>query len=348
MANARMKGINAAYERAKEDICLRETRRAAAAKRVEEELKAAAKAASARQAEEQRKAASAARARAEATAARQEEEGRKAAAAAKARKAATEAAAENQADKNVPGRKMPTVRWPFTRSLGPSLACLAIILLGGYVIRALQTQQAPVPERKIANSPQPALLSAQPEQGNTGELEAKRIAALAAAEKKSAAERQTAEEKKRNKAVAETTVAIDKATAERRAAAEKAAAIGQDDGLTLSGGDKAIDPNQQEADTYIESGISNCREGNLEQAIIDLTEAIKINSHYARAYFNRGIVWTMLGEYDIAIHDFDRTIAIDPDYPRVLAHRDLAEQRKREAAIKSTNESKAVAPRTTK
>jgi tetratricopeptide (TPR) repeat protein len=90
------------------------------------------------------------------------------------------------------------------------------------------------------------------------------------------------------------------------------------------------DSNQHSAERYIEQGISNCKSGNLDRAIIDLSEAIKAKPNFARAYFNRGCVWIVLGEYDLAIHDFDRTIAIDPHYPRVYAHRELAVKGKRE------------------
>jgi tetratricopeptide (TPR) repeat protein len=151
MANAQMKGINAAYERAKEAICPRETRGADAAKRAEEERKSAAaaatakkaaeEAAAARQAEEHRKATAAARARAEATAARQEEEDRKAAAAATGRK-----------------RNGAGPRWPFAHGLVPSSASVAIILLllGGL---ALYTQRAPVHDGTTADFPQPVSLT---------------------------------------------------------------------------------------------------------------------------------------------------------------------------------------------
>lgn len=89
------------------------------------------------------------------------------------------------------------------------------------------------------------------------------------------------------------------------------------------------DARRRAAHRYIEQGIANAKTGHLEQAILDLTEAIKIDARYAKAYFNRGVVWIMLGEYDIAIHDFDRTIQLDPKYPLVFEHRDLAVERKR-------------------
>lgn len=294
---------------------------AAAARRTEEDRKAAAEKARAKQAaeeaavatqtEERRRAEAAARV--EATAARPEEEDRKAAATVRTREGAAEAAAA--VEKAVAQRKARE------RLQGYAFAVALAAFVAVCVILALKHDTS-LHERTIADSPQAALVSTQPEQGNTGQLEAKRIAAVAA-EEKAAGARQAAVEKRRNEAVAEAKAAIEKAAAERKTAPPKAAAMGEHDGVVLVG------PNEQ-ADEYIEQGIANCRRGNLEQAIIDLTEAIKINPHYAKAYFNRGIAWTLLGQYDIAIHDFERTIAIDPNYPRVHAHKDLAIQKKRE------------------
>jgi tetratricopeptide (TPR) repeat protein len=82
------------------------------------------------------------------------------------------------------------------------------------------------------------------------------------------------------------------------------------------------------AETHIEQGIANAKAGRSQQAIDDLSEAIKIDASNAKAYFNRGVVWTMLGEYDNAIGDFDTTIQLDPNYPRVNEHRALAVARK--------------------
>jgi tellurite resistance protein len=93
---------------------------------------------------------------------------------------------------------------------------------------------------------------------------------------------------------------------------------------------EAVDARREASETYVAKGIVSFRGGNLEQAIIDMSEAIKIDANYPRAYFNRGCVWTLLGEYDIAIHDFDTTIALDPNFPRAAVHRDFAIQKKRE------------------
>jgi tetratricopeptide (TPR) repeat protein len=63
--------------------------------------------------------------------------------------------------------------------------------------------------------------------------------------------------------------------------------------------------------------------GNLDAAIVKLTEAIEFNPEYVEAFNNRGVDRTARGDLDGAISDFDEAIRLDPDadafYNRAIA-----------------------------
>jgi tetratricopeptide (TPR) repeat protein len=84
------------------------------------------------------------------------------------------------------------------------------------------------------------------------------------------------------------------------------------------------------ADYYIERGIDSCRTGNLDQAVADLTQAIKIDPKSAKAYYSRGVVRVKQGEFDLAIQDFETALALDPDYSVAATGMELAVRKKRE------------------
>jgi lipoprotein NlpI len=54
------------------------------------------------------------------------------------------------------------------------------------------------------------------------------------------------------------------------------------------------------------------RNGDLDRAIADYTEAIQLDPNYARAYLNRGIARLAKGDLENAIADFGDVIRLDP------------------------------------
>jgi tetratricopeptide (TPR) repeat protein len=52
--------------------------------------------------------------------------------------------------------------------------------------------------------------------------------------------------------------------------------------------------------------------GDIDHAIVDLTEAIKINPSFAEAYYNRGAAYYNKGNNYEAIADFQKASEIDP------------------------------------
>jgi len=64
--------------------------------------------------------------------------------------------------------------------------------------------------------------------------------------------------------------------------------------------------------------------GNLERALADCTNAIRLAPRSAEAYNNRGFMWTEKEDFEKAIADFDRAIAIDPNHAPAYDNRGLA------------------------
>jgi tetratricopeptide (TPR) repeat protein len=61
--------------------------------------------------------------------------------------------------------------------------------------------------------------------------------------------------------------------------------------------------------------------GDLDRALVDDTEAIRLDPDNAMAYHNRGYTWAKKKDFDRAIADFTRAIAIDPQYARAYNKR---------------------------
>jgi len=59
----------------------------------------------------------------------------------------------------------------------------------------------------------------------------------------------------------------------------------------------------------------------IDQAIADFTEAIKLNPEFALAYYGRGNAYKDKGEYDRAIADADKIIEINPRDPEAYSNR---------------------------
>src|SRR5262245_59642002 len=70
--------------------------------------------------------------------------------------------------------------------------------------------------------------------------------------------------------------------------------------------------------TTIEAALCKAR-GDYDRAIVDYSEAIRINPNYAVAYSNRGNLFQAQGRRKEAIADFRRALAIDPNHERSRA-----------------------------
>ena len=80
-----------------------------------------------------------------------------------------------------------------------------------------------------------------------------------------------------------------------------------------------LDP--QNAQDYIDRGVTYAEMGKFQESIPDFTQAIKLDPSNAKAYFNRGLSNEMLGKYTDALPDYTQAIKLDPNNAvKVLQH----------------------------
>lgn len=77
-----------------------------------------------------------------------------------------------------------------------------------------------------------------------------------------------------------------------------------------------LDPNY--ASAFENRGWAWIHKGNLDRSIADYNEAIRLDPKLSVAYSGRGIVWYAAGDLDRAIADYNEAIRLDPKF--VLAH----------------------------
>jgi lipoprotein NlpI len=75
---------------------------------------------------------------------------------------------------------------------------------------------------------------------------------------------------------------------------------------------------------WVQYGISNGVKGDLDTAISNFNEAIKIDPKYAPAYESRAYAEALQHKLDVAIVDYSQAIAIDPKYADALYNRGVA------------------------
>jgi tetratricopeptide (TPR) repeat protein len=94
-------------------------------------------------------------------------------------------------------------------------------------------------------------------------------------------------------------------------------------------------------------GTAHHARSNLDAAIRDYDEAIRLNTRYAEAFSNRGTAHCARGNFDAAIRDYDEAILLDPRdavtfIKRGNAHRD---NDKLDAAMRDYDEAICLSPR---
>lgn len=84
---------------------------------------------------------------------------------------------------------------------------------------------------------------------------------------------------------------------------------------------KAIEIDPKLAKAYNNRGFAYATQGNLPQAISDFTKVIEINPQDAGAYYNRGYVYGKQSNFGQAISDFSKAIEIDPNLAKAYNSR---------------------------
>ena len=73
-----------------------------------------------------------------------------------------------------------------------------------------------------------------------------------------------------------------------------------------------LDPSY--SDAYLGRGIVYYYKKDYDRAITDYTQAIRLDPNYAVAYCNRGAAYDRKGDNDLAIADYTQSIRLDPNY----------------------------------
>jgi hypothetical protein len=82
-------------------------------------------------------------------------------------------------------------------------------------------------------------------------------------------------------------------------------------------------------------GAAYARKGQYSEAIADFNEAIRLDPQSATAYNNRGTAYAKLGEYERALEDFEQAVRLDPKDMGAQNNRRLARQLKGSVAAAS-------------
>jgi tetratricopeptide (TPR) repeat protein len=84
-------------------------------------------------------------------------------------------------------------------------------------------------------------------------------------------------------------------------------------------------PNDKElAALFNYRGVAYKAKGDLDHAIADYTEAIRLDPNYAPAYNSRGIAYKAKGDVDMAIADYDQAIRLNPNSAPAFNNRGYA------------------------
>ena len=75
---------------------------------------------------------------------------------------------------------------------------------------------------------------------------------------------------------------------------------------------------------YNNRGVEYAQRGDLDRAIADYGEAIRLEPTNVKALHNRGYAWSKKGEYERAVADFDAVLRLDPNAGDTLIERGFA------------------------
>jgi Flp pilus assembly protein TadD len=73
--------------------------------------------------------------------------------------------------------------------------------------------------------------------------------------------------------------------------------------------------------THLNAGFAHIKDRKYPQALLDFSEALKLNPESVEAYTGKGIVYEALKNYDFAITNFEKAVLLDPESPAVYSNR---------------------------
>ena len=86
---------------------------------------------------------------------------------------------------------------------------------------------------------------------------------------------------------------------------------------------EAIRLDQDSPGPFYNRGLAYAAKGDHTRAIGDYSEAIRLYPDYAQAFSSRGLAYVRKGDLDQAIRDFDEAIRLDREYPEAWNNRGL-------------------------
>ncbi len=78
---------------------------------------------------------------------------------------------------------------------------------------------------------------------------------------------------------------------------------------------KAIQLKKDYVEAYVNRSAANYKLKRLNEAIQDISIAIKLNPYKGSLFVNRGVYFNELGKTDLAIQDWSQSIKVDPQFP---------------------------------
>jgi tetratricopeptide (TPR) repeat protein len=86
--------------------------------------------------------------------------------------------------------------------------------------------------------------------------------------------------------------------------------------------------NKVKSAQYLALAVQNYRQGNYQDAVVDLNRAVKVKPDYAIAYDLRGLIkYQNLRDFPGALADFDRALSLDPQLVTSCYNRALLKYR---------------------
>lgn len=103
---------------------------------------------------------------------------------------------------------------------------------------------------------------------------------------------------------------------------------------------------QNQAIIFNNRGSAYGRKGELDRAIEDFDQAIRLNPSYARAFYNRGLSYARKSQYERAIQDYDQSIRLNPAVAATFASRAAvySRQHQHERAIQDYDQAIRLEP----
>jgi tetratricopeptide (TPR) repeat protein len=111
-------------------------------------------------------------------------------------------------------------------------------------------------------------------------------------------------------------------------------------GAWLSGSPPS--PTQETVEGHFGRGNDLFSEEHYEQAIIEYTNAIKLDPKLAGAYYNRGVTYSKKEQYELAIADYSKAMKVYPKYVDAYYSRGLIYGKKGQYNLAITDFSKAI------